>query len=184
MVSGPEKAVFPMVEVVAFPVIITVPGAIILNGKIILAIVSITPNGINLNSDHNPYFWAVNLCANSWRRNEEANKRAREKDIELGIKDPDRLKPTKVTNKVPIPKCLSSVLENENTLFEKLKLREFSGLKYFFCDDVGVSTRWRVIQIFLQSWFSGKRCSAQKLCLQYEQVKGKGSLFPHFSQGN
>ena len=115
LVKGPERAVFPIVSLVAGPAIITAPGEMILKkGRSIEIRVMSAPCMVSRNSAHNPKCCAENLWASSWRRKLRVNAIARPTrpvSSMYGAKD----KPTPKTSKVPRVKCLSSVLLNQKT---------------------------------------------------------------------
>ena len=69
-VKGPEIAVFPTVSFVPEPASITAPGDISLKGRKIEIKVIKAPCIVNRNSAHKLKYCAENLCASSWRRND------------------------------------------------------------------------------------------------------------------
>ena len=110
---GPAIEVFPRSSNVAGPEIITAPGEINLNGKIIEKMVIIAPIVVKRNSDHKPRFCAVTLWAISCVKKDTVIMAAKAEKTITELPDQKVLNPndnpTPITIKVAMDRCFSSV---------------------------------------------------------------------------
>ena len=155
------------------------------------------PTVVNRNSAQNPKRWAAILWASSCSKKEEVKTtakltrtigNARETGTYMPI---NRDKPTPITKRAPMARCLSSVRLNQKTPAGRV-LRGPMGSTYLLRLGAGLSTmigRGSFRGIFAlqysgHAWFSGSRCSTQKYPWQKGHLKGRKVSFPqcwHFT---